>query len=164
MFLASKIEYCIVIDENGILSQKTTFKGYDQNVVGLNFKDFLDLERGETILGESKLSWKRDLRGIKIPHRVFQCPQCDNDRICKQFGISPRMNCFECEVFKACNSCLNRRTQYKYYSTEINKFKKLAENEFGFMLPHYTRITHLYYTLFNLDQYRFFSILSKFYP
>ena len=34
LFLAPKIKYCIVIDENGILSQKTNFKGYDQNMVG----------------------------------------------------------------------------------------------------------------------------------
>ena len=94
LFLAPKIKYCIAIDENGILSQKTTFKGYDQNMVGLNFKDFLDLERGDTILGKSKLNWKRDLHGVKIPHRVFQCPQCDNDKICKECEISPKMNCF----------------------------------------------------------------------
>ena len=42
LFLAPKIKYCIVIDENGVLSQKTTFKGYDQNMVGLNFKTFSD--------------------------------------------------------------------------------------------------------------------------
>ena len=56
LFLAPKKKYCIVMNENGILSQKTTFKGYDQNMVGLNFKDFLDLERSDTILRESKLN------------------------------------------------------------------------------------------------------------
>ena len=54
LFLAPKIKYCIVVDENGILSQKTTFKGYDQKLVGLNFKDFLDLERGVTILDKNQ--------------------------------------------------------------------------------------------------------------
>ena len=88
-------------------------------MVGLNFKDFLDLERGDTILGELKLNWKRDLHGVKILHRVFQCPQCDNDRICKQCEIFPKMNCFECEVVKVCKTCLNKITQIKYYSTEI---------------------------------------------
>ena len=141
MFLAPKIKYCIVIDENGILSQKTTFKGYDQNMVGLNFKDFLDLEKGDTILGKSKLNWKRELQGIKIPHRIYQCPQCDDDKICKECEISPKVNGFNCEVNKACKSCLNRITQIKYYSTEINKLKRLSENEFGYMLPHYTRFS-----------------------
>ena len=54
LFLAPKIKYCIVVDENGILSQKTTFKGYDQFMVGLNFKDFLDLDRGDTILDKNQ--------------------------------------------------------------------------------------------------------------
>ena len=49
------------------------------------------------------------------------------------------MKCFECAVIKACRSCLKRITQIKYDSTEINKLKRLPENEFGFMLPHYTR-------------------------
>ena len=65
------IKDCIVIDANGKLSQKTTFKGHNQNRVGLNIKDFLDLEKGDTIVGKSKLNWKRDLHGIKIRHRVF---------------------------------------------------------------------------------------------
>ena len=87
MFLAPKTNYCIAIDEYGILSQKTTFKGFDQNMVGLNFKDFLDLEKGDTILGKSKLYWKTNLHGIMIPHRVFRCPQCDNIKICKECEI-----------------------------------------------------------------------------
>ena len=37
LFIAPKVKYCIFIDENGASSQKTTFKGYDQNMVGLDF-------------------------------------------------------------------------------------------------------------------------------
>ena len=110
-------------------------------MVGLNFKVFLDLEKGDTILGKSKLSWKRDLHGIKIPHRVFQCSQCDNDKICKNCERSPKMNSFECEVVEAYRSCLKRINQIKFYSTEINKPKRLPENEFGYILPHYTRFS-----------------------
>ena len=107
-------------------------------MVGLNFKDFPNLERDDTFLGKSKLNWKKDSHGVKIPRRVFQCPQCDNDRICKQCEISPRMNCFECDVIKTCKTCLNKLTQIEYYSTEIFKLKRLPENEFGHMLSHYT--------------------------
>ena len=81
LFLAPEIKYCIVVDKNGILSQKTAFKEYDQNMVGLIFKGFLDLETGDSFSGKSKIKWKRDLYGIKIPHRVFQCQRCDNDKI-----------------------------------------------------------------------------------
>ena len=102
-----------------IRHKKTTVKGYDQNMVGLNFKDFSDLERGYTIIGKSTLNWKKDSHGVKIPHRVFFCPQYDNDKICKQCQISPKMKSLECEVVKACRTCLNKITKIKFYSTEI---------------------------------------------
>ena len=74
------------------------------------------------------------MHGVKVPHRVFYCPQCDNDKICKQCEISPKMNCFEGEVVKACKICLNKITQIKYYSTKNNKLKWISENDFGYML------------------------------
>ena len=84
-------------------------------MVGLNFEKFFDLERGDNILGKSKINWKKFLHGVKILHRVFLCRQCDNDKICKRCEISPKMNCFEFEVVKACKNYLNKSTQIKYY-------------------------------------------------
>ena len=49
LFLAPKVKYCIVIDENGILSQKTTFKGFNQDIRNITFKDFLNLEQGKRL-------------------------------------------------------------------------------------------------------------------
>ena len=49
LFLAPKVKYCIVIDKNGIIIQKTTFKGINQNINNIPFKNFLDLERGKTL-------------------------------------------------------------------------------------------------------------------
>ena len=43
LFLAPKVKYCIATDESGVLSQKTTFRGYNKDVMELNFKNFLDL-------------------------------------------------------------------------------------------------------------------------
>ena len=65
LFSVLNIQFCIVFDENGKLSQKTTFKAYDQNMVGLNFRDFLDLKKGDTILGKSKLNWRRDIQVLR---------------------------------------------------------------------------------------------------
>ena len=140
LFPALKIKFRIVFDENGILSQKTTFNGFDESMVGLYFKVILDLEGGDTLLGKSKLNWKRDLHGMRITLTAFHCPQCDNGKISKQCEMSPKMKCFECEVVKACRICLKRITQFKICSTEIIKLKRLHENEFGYMLPHYSRI------------------------
>ena len=138
LFLAPKIKYCVFIDENGIISPKTSFKRYDQKLVGLNFKDFSHLQRGDTILGNSQLKSKRGLCGVNIPHSVFQCPQSYSDKIEKQCEMSPKLNGSECEVVKACKNCLNKIIQTKYYSTEIKQFKRLSENEIGYMLPHFS--------------------------
>ena len=137
MFLAPKVKYCIVIDENGKLSQKTTFKGFNQNINNITFKDFLDLEQGKTIKNISKLKWKRELAGIKIPHRKVGCENCDESKKCVGCVIKPEMNCFNCEISKSCQNCLSKISRITEYSVEINKLKRLAENEFGHMLPYY---------------------------
>ena len=49
LFLAPKVKYCILIDENGILSQKTTFKGFNQDIKNITFKDFLNLDQDKTL-------------------------------------------------------------------------------------------------------------------
>ena len=47
------------------------------------------------------------------------------------------MNCFNCEISKSCQDCLSKITRITEYSVEINKLKRLPENEFGHMLPYY---------------------------
>ena len=100
LFLAPKVKYCIVIVENGVLSQKTTFKGFHQNINNITFKDFLDLEQGKTLKNRSKLKWKRELAGIKIPHRKVGCENCDESKKCVSCEIKPEVNCFNCEICK----------------------------------------------------------------
>ena len=124
LFLAPEVKYCIVIDENGILSQKTTFKGFNQNINNITFKNFLDLERGKTLKNISKLKWKRELGGIKIPHRRLGCENCDESRKCLNYELKPEMNCFNCEISKSCQDCLNNVTRISEYSVEINKLKR----------------------------------------
>ena len=67
-----------MIDKSGILSQKTTFKRYDQIMMGFALKDNPDLENGETFSSKSKLNCESELHGVKMSHRVFQCLECDN--------------------------------------------------------------------------------------
>ena len=123
--------------ENGLFPQKkTTSNGYNQDILGLNFKNFLDLESGETFSNESKINWERGLLGVKVPHREFQCLECDNSEICKQCEISRRKISSECGIARACE-LLKRITQFKYYTTEFNKLKRLPENQFGYILPQY---------------------------
>ena len=37
LVLAAKVKYCTVIDENGILSQKKFFKGFNRNINNITF-------------------------------------------------------------------------------------------------------------------------------
>ena len=118
LLLAPKVKYCIIIDENGVLSQKTTFKGFNQNINNITFKDFLDLERELTLKNRSKLKWKREITGIKIPHRKINCAFCHENRLCESCLIKPEMNCLHCEISKSCEDCLNRITRIAKYSVE----------------------------------------------
>ena len=137
LFLAPKVKHCIIIDENGVLSQKSTFKGFNQNINKITFKDFLNLERGLTLKNRSKLKWKREILGTKIPHRKLNCDLCDESRLCESCLIKPGMNCLQCEIAKSCKDGFNRITRITEYSVEINKLKRKPENEFGHMLPYY---------------------------
>ena len=78
LFLAPKIKYCLVINEIGVISQKTTFKGYDNNISRVGFKDLLDLERGKMVRNLSKLNWERELYGVEQPHRSVDCENCQD--------------------------------------------------------------------------------------
>ena len=124
LFLAPEVKYCIVIDENGVLSQKTTLKKFNQNINDITFKDFLDLEKGLTIENRSKLKWKREIAGIKIPHRKLNFELCNENKLCKSCLIKPEMNCFHCEINKSCKDCLSKITRISVYSVEINKLKR----------------------------------------
>ena len=137
LFLSPKIKYCIIIDESGVLSQKTTLKAFNQNINNIKFKDLLDLEAGETLKNRSKLRWKRELAGIKIPHRKMDCENFDESKKYDFCVIKPEMNCFHCEIVKNCQDCLNKITRIAEYSVEINKLNRKPQNEFGHMLPYY---------------------------
>ena len=119
------------------MSQKTTLKGFNQNINNITFKNFLDLKQGKTRRNISKLKWKRELAGIKIPHRIVGCENCDANKKCVGCVIQPEMNCFNCEISESCQDCLSKITRIAEYSVEINKLKRQPENEFGHMLPYY---------------------------
>ena len=47
------------------------------------------------------------------------------------------MNCFNCEMERACKTCLDLISQKKTYSTDINMLKRKPPNENHQMLPYY---------------------------
>ena len=121
----------------GILSEKITFKGFDQEISGVSSEGFLDLQRGQTIHNLSKMKWKRELHGIKVPHRGINCENCLEEETCQSCFTDAKMKCFDCGIAKSCKDCYEKLTQIKTYSTEIAKLKRQSPNGNGYLLTHY---------------------------
>ena len=136
-FLAPKIIYCLVIDDYGIISAKTTFKGYSEEHRMIKLNEYISLSEGKTVSGRFSIDWTKTFEGTKIPHRKQDCADCDNRRKCSDCVIKPKMNCFNCEMEKACELCLNLISQQKTYSSDINMLKRKPPNEYHQMLHHY---------------------------
>ena len=132
---APKFKCFNVGNEISVLSQKITFKSCDQNIARVSFKVYLDLEKCITVRNMSQLNWKRELYGVKLPHRFIGCGNCREDRKCWSGLIDPKMNCFECKLCKSSDKSLKKITQIKIYSTEINEPKRLPPVRNGYILP-----------------------------
>ena len=132
-FLAPKIKYCLVIDDFGIISAKRTFKGYSEEHRMIKLDEYISLSEGKTVSGRFSIDWTKTFEGIKIPHRKQDCSDCDNKKICNNCILKP----INCEVEKACKSCLDLISQKKTYSTDINMLKRKPPNKKHQMLPFY---------------------------
>ena len=53
------------------------------------------MEKGLIVHNRSKLNWKRDLLGDRVPHRDINCETCQNDKTCRSCIIDPKLNCFD---------------------------------------------------------------------
>ena len=128
-FLAPKIKYCLVIDDFGVILAKKTFKGYSEEHRMIKLDEYISISEGKTVLGRFSIDWTKTFEGIKIPHRKQDCLDCDNRKICNDCVIKPRMNCFNCEMERACKVCLDLKSQNKTYSTDNNTLKRKPPNE-----------------------------------
>ena len=136
-FLAPKVKYCLVIDDFGVISAKRTFKGYSEEHRMIKLDEYISLSEGKTVSGRFSIDWTKTFEGIKIPHRKQDCSDCNNEKICSDCVIKPKMNCFNREMEKACKICLDLISQKKTYSTDINMLKRKPPNEQHQMLPNY---------------------------
>ena len=66
---------------------------------------FLSLSEGESMSGRFLNDWKKSFEGIKIPHQKPSCLECENKLVCSNFVEKRKMNCFNCNMEKFCNSC-----------------------------------------------------------
>ena len=89
--MSAKIKHCVTIDDNGLHQQKITFKCYDSEISQIGFKDFLNMEKSLIVRNTSKLTWKRDSLGVNVPHRILNCENCQNDKMCRSCKINPKL-------------------------------------------------------------------------
>ena len=135
--LAPKIKYCLVIDDFGVISAKRTFKDYSEEHRMLKLHEYISLSEGKTVSGRFSIDWTKTIEGIKTPHRKKNCLHRDNGKTCSDSVSKPKMNCFDCEMERACKPCLDLISQKKTYSTDINMLKRHPPNENHERLPHY---------------------------
>ena len=135
-FLATKIKSCLMIDDFSVILAKRTFKGYNEEHRIIKLNEFISLSERKTISGTFSIDWKNSFEGIKILHRKQDCLDCDDGKICSDCVTKHKMNCFNCEMERACKTCLDRISQKKTYSTNINMLKRKPANEYLQKLPY----------------------------
>ena len=76
----------------------------------IRLKDFPNMEKGLIVRNTSNLKWKRDLLGVKYPHRFINCENCQNDKMCRSCINDLKLNCFHCEITRLCDKCFKKIT------------------------------------------------------
>ena len=123
-FLAPKIKYCLVIDDFGVISAKRTFKGYSQEHRMIKLDEYISSSERKMASGRFSIDCTITFEGMKITHRKQDCSDCDNGKMCSDCDIKPKLNCFNCEMERACKTCLDLISQKKTYSTDIYTSKE----------------------------------------
>ena len=103
----------------------------------MKLDEYILLSEAKTVSGRFLIDWTKTFEKLKIPHRKQDCLDCDNGKYCSDCAIKCKMNCFNCELERACKSCLDLISRNKSYSTDINMLKRKPANENYQMLPYY---------------------------
>ena len=99
--------------------------------------EFISPSEEMTISAIFSIDWTKSFEGIKLPHRKQDCSDFKNGLICGEFVVNGKMNCFNCEMKRTCNSCISLISQKKTYATENNMINRKPPNEFYQLLPWY---------------------------
>ena len=131
LFLAPKIKYCIVLDDEYMLQEKKTFKGYTDSKMEVN--DYLVLEAGRTVTNDkSKKQWTRSLKdGVTIPN--------DDDYTKKKYNANVNILKRQSPDVNGLMHPYNIRETDKIYK-EIKQKYNLTDNE---MLSNYFDVDYI---------------------
>ena len=118
LFLASKIKFCLTINELGIFEQHMTFKGFNVGKRLLDRFQCFDMLDGKKISAMLPRSWKKSFNnGFIIPTKMRQCNECKDGILCTTY-----------------NNLINEN---KEFEANLNLLKRETPNDFGYMLPYY---------------------------
>ena len=116
-----------MIDDFGVIPAKRAFKGYSEEHRMIKLDEYKSLSDGKNVSGRFSIDWTNTFEGIKTPHRKQDCSDCDNGKICCYCVMKRKLNCFNCEMERACKSCLYLISQKETYSTKLICKKKTSK-------------------------------------
>ena len=89
-FLAPKMQYCLVIDDFGVIASERTSKGYFEEHRMIKFDEYITLSEGKTVSGRFSNDWTKTIEGIKLPKRKQDCLVYDNGKTCSDWVEKPK--------------------------------------------------------------------------
>ena len=123
-------------DDFVVISLKRTFKGFSEEYRKTKLNEFLSsLEEKSSCTGFSN-DWRKSFEGIEKPHQKQDCLDCNNELMCGECVLKRILNCFNCELERTCETCLDQISQKKTHSTDINVVEKKSANECNQTLPY----------------------------
>ena len=118
LFLAPKIKYSLIINNCGVVDENKCLKDFTDVSNNLDRKEYFKMFNGDDLIAKIPLSWKKSFsQGALIPHKMKNCSDCKKDILCDE-----------------CDKLVYQR---KELLANLNKLKRDALNEFGYMLPKY---------------------------
>ena len=74
MFLASKMKFCLSIDNYSIISERTTFKGFNDVNRNLDREDYFQMFAGKNLATKQSFTWGKQFDvGVKNPSDNRNC-------------------------------------------------------------------------------------------
>ena len=118
LFLAPKINYCLTIDDYGIIQEQKTFKGFNDSKRLLDRSQYFKMKEGKKISAMLPRSRKKSFNnGVLKPKK---------SRFCN-----------ECNIEKTCDKCNKNINESKEVEAKLNDLKRHPPNNLGYMLPYY---------------------------
>ena len=83
MFLASKKEYCVTTNKNGVTDEQNIFKGFTKVSDNLARKEYCKMYGADKLIAKEPWSWRKSFNmGVVVPHKLRNCNKCTKALLC----------------------------------------------------------------------------------